>query len=198
MRVLLLHKTDVSAVLSVSVLRSKNEWMILWLKNNRLLKAHPAHTACLIIFSPANKLNIAHLMYDLLSPHLKCPCKKMRKVQWIQCIQHVCVCECVGGWCYQRFILGINPSNAHYTHFLFGCCGGGNINPRFCEQFVLTFDTWIKLGRVCINIQNDNSGFLWGVHYSWGSVKHQKSILFSFLKLHGSRSLNILFQMAKV
>lgn len=170
--------------------------MILWLNNNRLLKAHPAHTACVIIFCPANKPNIAHLMYDLLSPHLKCPCEKRKKSSEFS-VPRVCV-HGGGQWCYQRFILGISPSNAHYTHFLFGCCGGGNIKPRFCEQFGLAFDMGIKLGRVCINIQNDNSGFLRGVHYSWGLEKHQKSILFSFLKLHGSRSWNILFKMVKV
>lgn len=53
---------------------------------------------------------------------------------------------------YQRFILGTSPSNARYPHFLFGCCGEGNINPRSCAQFGLTFDMGINLGRVCINI----------------------------------------------
>lgn len=96
---------------------------------------------------------------------------------------------------YQRFILGTSPSNAHYPHFLFGCCGEENINPRFCAQFGLTFDMGTKLGRVCINIHRATTfGLFAGYKLLMRPGKTSKiHSVFIFEIAGSSRSLNILF-----
>lgn len=72
--------------------------------------------------------------------------------------------------------------------FYFGCC-------RNLHFYAVWPDIWHgnKIRQSVYKFtERQHLGFSQGINCWWDSEKHQKSILFSFLELHGSRSLKFL------